>query len=133
MWLPKQRDLTLNVPTKTPNPTAKNSMHTQTKANDMQGERQQLQVWRAKAPQNSPIVAATSTQNEQHTTWRWVRKISTPMESDNTKEMLTNGKIQPSLIMQIKIRHLQALLFGIKSLTQPYKIPTPLTLSLLYN
>ena len=93
LWLPKQRDLTLHVPTKPTNPTAKNSMHTQTKASDMQGARKQLQVWRAKDPQNSPIVVATSTQNEQHITLRWVRKISTPMESAITKEMLTIGKI----------------------------------------
>ena len=72
----------------------------------------------------------TATPIHHSTTCKWIPKkiaeTQTPTQSKSTK-------VQPSLIMQIKIRHLQVLLFGAKSLSLPYEWPTPLTLSLLYN
>lgn len=62
--------------------------------------------------------------------WKWIPK-KTGIAND--QPTVKPRKIQPSLIMQIKIRHLQALLFGINSITLPYEWPTPLTLSLLYD
>ena len=97
----------------------------------------QTKIWRAKpiiqTPSQSLQKLAETTPNSSKTAWRWVPKMPTHITQQPVEEICTTSKIQPSLVMQIKIRHLQVLLFGVKSLSQPYEWPTPFSLSLLYN
>ena len=92
------------------------------------------QEWRIKHKQESNCHEKhkqnNTASNDKTEKWQWIPKRT---GNANEESLVKSRKIQPSLIMQIKIRHLQALLFGINSLSLPYEWPTPLTLQLLYN
>ena len=99
----------------------------------MQDGPKTMQIWKPKEKdhhtlqldndQNNTTGATISISNV-HNTWKWIKKSTKVLDVTEHHRLKAKQKKNPlSLVMKIRIRHLQVLLFGINSIKTPFKMP----------